>query len=70
MLPLLVRHLLRQFTNGLAALAASDGVQRVASRAKSRIANLVGIAGKEASGRALHYALMACIDDERPMLGR
>src|SRR5258708_33351408 len=68
MLPLLVRHLVRQFSNGLAALAAGDCVQRVASRAKSRIANLRGLAGKEASGRTLHYALMACIDNERPML--
>src|SRR5580704_201389 len=68
-LPLLVRHLLGQSPGGFAVLAQGSCVQRVAGSAKSRIANLRAFFRKESSGRALHYPLMARIDNERPMLG-
>src|SRR5690242_12009878 len=61
-LPFLVGHLFRQFTNVFTFLVQGNCVQRVARGAQSGITYLRALTRKVASCRALHHPLMAGID--------
>ena len=68
-LPLEVRHLLRQHSHLFSARAARRRVQRVAGRAQLRAANVRRLLRLEPAGRSLHDVLVPCSIANGPYSG-